>query len=100
MKNGAGWRHYLRLFLNIMIPAAGWLLLCFAGPRFLRFFMPFVIGWIISMMANPLVRFLERRVKLVRKHSSIVIVVIALALVIGLIYLVVSRSILLLQGFF
>lgn len=100
MKNVAGWRHYLRLFLNIMIPAAGWLLLCYAGPGLLGFFMPFVIGWIISMMANPLVRFLERRVKLVRKHSSIVIVVIALALVIGLIYLVVSRSILLLQGFF
>lgn len=52
------------------------------------------------MIANPLVRFLERRVKLVRKHSSIVIVVSALALVIGLIYLVVSRSILLLRGFF
>lgn len=100
MKDEAGWRHYLRLCLNIIIPAAGWLLLCFAGPKLLRFFMPFVIGWIIAAIANPLVRFLERRVKLVRKHSSIVIVVAALALVIGLIYLAATRSFMLLRRFF
>lgn len=95
-----GWRHYLRLILNIIIPAAGWLLLIILGPKLLRFFMPFVIGWIIAMIANPLVRFLERRVKLVRRHSSIVIVVSALGLVIGLIYLLVSRCLWLLRGFF
>lgn len=95
----AGWKHYLRLILNISIPATGWILLCLLGPKVLKFFMPFVIGWVIAMIANPLVRFLERRVRLVRKHSSIVIVVAALALVIGLIYLIVSRSLVLLYGF-
>ena len=95
----AGWKHYLRLILNIVFPLTGWVLLCLLGPRLLKFFMPFVIGWIIAMIANPLVRFLERRVKLVRRHSSIVIVVAALGLVIGLIYLIVSRSLVLLYGF-
>ena len=61
--------------------------------------MPFVIGWVIAMIANPLVRFLERRVKLVRRHSSIVIVAAALALVIGLLYLLVSRTFVLLRQF-
>ena len=37
--------------------------------------------------------------RLVRKHSSIVIVVAALALVIGLLYLLISRSFALLYGF-
>ena len=95
----AGWKHYLRLMLNILIPVTGWILLCVMGPKVLKFFMPFVIGWIIAMIANPLVRFLERRVKLVRKHSSFVIVVAALALVVGLIYLILSRSLVLLHGF-
>ena len=95
----AGWRHYLRLVLNIVIPLTGWILLCFLGPKILKFFMPFVIGWIIAMIANPLVRLLERRMRLVRKHSSIVIVVAALALVIGLLYLIISRSFALLYGF-
>lgn len=95
----AGWKHYLRLILNIVVPVTGWLLLCLVGPKVLKFFMPFVIGWVLAMIANPLVRFLERRMKLVRKHSSIVIVVAALALVVGIIYLVISKSFALLHGF-
>ncbi len=89
----------LRLILRILLPASGWLLLCFFGPRLLKFFMPFVIGWLISMLANPLVRFLERKLCLVRKHSSMVIVAGALALVIGLIYLAVSNGARLLWSF-
>lgn len=95
----AGWKHYLRLILNIVIPVTGWLLVILLGPRLLKFFMPFVVGWVLAMIANPLVRLLERRVKLVRKHSSIVIVVVTLALVVGIIYLIISKSIAFLHGF-
>ncbi len=84
-------RYYVRLVLNILIPAVEILLVCLLGPRLLRFFLPFVIGWILAMIANPLVRFLESRVKLVRKHSSVLIVVAVLALIIGLGYFLVSR---------
>ena len=92
MEKNTGWKYYLRLVLNVVIPLGGWLILCLLGPKLLRFFMPFVIGWVIALIANPLVRLLERRLKLVRKHSSIVIVVAVLALVIGLLYLVISRT--------
>lgn len=81
----------LKIMLNILIPAAGVLLVCLLGPWLLKFFMPFVIGWIIAMIANPLVRFLEKHLKIVRRHSSVVIVVLVLALVIGALYLVCSR---------
>ena len=81
----------LKILLNILIPAAGILLVCLLGPWLLKFFMPFVIGWIIAMIANPLVRFLEKHMKIVRRHSSVVIVVLVLALVIGVLYLVCSR---------
>ena len=53
--------------------------------------MPFVVGWIIAMVANPLVRFLESRVKIVRKHSSALIIVLVLGFVIGLGYFLISR---------
>ena len=39
-----------------------------------------------ALLANPLVRFLERRVKLVRRHGSMLIIIAALAIVIGLFY--------------
>ena len=60
-------------------------------PKFLRFFMPFVIGWIIAMIANPLVRFLESRLKVVRKHGSVLVVITVLALIIGGLYLLLSK---------
>lgn len=81
----------MKIILNIIIPIAGICLVCFLGPWLLRFFMPFVIGWLIAMIANPLVRFLEKRVKLVRKHSSVIIVVVVLAAVIGILYLLISK---------
>ena len=48
--------------------------------------MPFVIGWIIAMIANPLVRFMEKRVKIVRKHSSAIIIILVILAVIGALY--------------
>lgn len=85
-----------RYLLNVVIPLSGWVLLCTLGPWFLRFFMPFVIGWLLASVANPLVRFLERRLKIVRRHGSIVVVVLVLAGIIGLFYLGISK--LVLQG--
>lgn len=88
----------LRIILNIIIPLAVIFLVCTLGPWLLRFFMPFVIGWVIAMIANPLVKFLEKRVKLVRKHSSVLIVVVALAAVIGILYLLISKLVFELAG--
>ena len=56
-------RRYARLILNIVIPAVEILLVCLLGAKLLKFFMPFVIGWIIAMIANPLVRFLESGIR-------------------------------------
>ena len=75
-----------RMILNIVIPLLGLCLVIFLGPRLLHFFMPFVVEWILALLANPLVRFLERRVKLVRRHGSMLIIIAALAIVIGLFY--------------
>lgn len=84
-------KKYIRIILNIIIPLLWIAAVCLLGPKLLGFFMPFVIGWLIAMIANPLVRFLESKVKIVRKHSSVIIVVAVLALVIGLGYFLVSR---------
>ena len=47
-------QHYIRVILNILIPAVGTVLICTIGPKLLRFFMPFVVGWIVALIANPL----------------------------------------------
>lgn len=91
-------RRMLKICLNIIIPLSGIVLTCTLGPWLLRFFMPFVIGWLLALIANPLVRFMEKKLKLLRKHSSVLLVILALGLVIGVIYLLVSTLIMGLSG--
>lgn len=74
---------YIKNILSFVLTVAGIVFGIFIGIRFLGFFMPFVVGWIIALIANPLVRFLERRMKIVRKHSSMLIIIGVLALIIG-----------------
>ena len=60
-------RKYARIFLNIAVPLMTIYLICVWGPRLLGFFIPFVIGWVVAMIANPLVRFLEKKIRIVRQ---------------------------------
>lgn len=84
-------KKYAKVILNIVIPLIEIVLFCILLPKLLVFFMPFVIGWVIAMIANPLVRWLEKRVKIVRRHSSIAIVILVLAGIMGFSYLLISR---------
>ncbi|MCR5792121.1 MAG: sporulation integral membrane protein YtvI [Lachnospiraceae bacterium] len=77
---------YIKIFLDYLIAGAVLLFVIFALPKLIGFFLPFVIGWIISMIANPLVKFLESKVKIVRKHSSALIIIGVLALIVAVIY--------------
>ena len=92
-------RKYVRIILNIVIPVITVLVICFFVPKVLAFFLPFVIGWIVAMIANPLVRFLEKRVKIVRKHSSVLLIVGVLALVVAGLYMLASILIREMNGF-
>lgn len=75
------WVKYVRILTNLVLFLALMALVVFLGPKLLVFFMPFVLGWIISLIANPLVHFLEKHVKIVRKISSVIIIIGVLALV-------------------
>ena len=87
-----GVKKYLRILLNMIIPLTRLYLVCVWGPRVLGFFIPFVIGWMIALIANPLVRFLEKRLKIVRKHGSMLIIAGVLALIISLLYFVLGKA--------
>lgn len=90
---------YLRCLVNILLYAVGIVMLFFLTPRLLVFFMPFVVGWLIALLANPLVRFMERRLKMVRRHSSMLIIITAIALVVAGVYFAVTAIARELYGF-
>lgn len=82
-------RKYVRILLNIIVPILIAYLVCVWGIRLLAFFAPFVAGWIVATIANPVVHFLEKRIRIVRKHGSFVMIVGVLALVVlGLYFLI------------
>lgn len=73
----------MRILLNILIPVCTIVLIFWLTPKALRFFSPFVVGGVLALIANPLVRFLERKVKMRRKFGTVLIIGGVLALVIG-----------------
>ncbi len=80
---------YIKIAVNLIIFILGLLFVIFILPKIIGFFMPFIIGWIISMIANPLVKFLEKRVKILRKHSSAIIIIVVIAVVVGVLYAII-----------
>jgi len=81
---------YLKIFVNLLLAAGVIFCLVIIIPRLLGFFLPFVIGWIVAMIANPLVKLLESKVKLLRKHSSAIIIILVIAAIVGTLYLIIS----------
>ena len=77
-------RQNLKLITNILISLVILLLCIFVVPKLVLLFMPFVIGWIISCIANPFVMFLERKLKIRRKAGTVVVIVCVIAAVIGM----------------
>lgn len=75
-------RTYLKVFINLGIMLVLLLVCIFVVPRVIVFFMPFVIGWIIALIASPLVSFFEKKVKIKRKAGSAFVIIAVIALVI------------------
>ncbi len=79
---------YKRILVNFLLTLTGVVLFVLFIGDVLRFFLPFVIAFIVAAIANPMVRFLEKRVKVKRKFGSVIIIVLVLGAVVGLLYLI------------
>lgn len=80
------YRRNLKMVTNIAIYIAAILACIFWLPKAIVYFMPFIVGWIISCIANPLVHFLEKRIKIKRKAGTVVVIVLVIAAIIGVAY--------------
>ncbi len=86
-------RKYFKALTNLGVAVAILLLVILLLPRLLVLFMPFVLAGIISMIASPLVRFFEEKIKLKRKWASAFVIIVVIALVVLVLYLVGSKLI-------
>ncbi len=81
-------RKYSKALTNLAIALVILLAALFLLPRVIIFFMPFVVGWVIALIAGPLVRFFEDKIKLKRKIGSAFVIVSVIALVVLFLYFV------------
>lgn len=84
----ASLKKYIKAIVNIFVAVFVLVLTIWAVPKLLLFFAPFVAGWIIALIASPVVRFLENKLKIRRKASSAFVVILVIGLVILISYLV------------
>lgn len=75
-------RTYFKVFLNLGIMLLILLFCIFLLPRIIIYFMPFVVGWLIGLVASPLVHFFEKRLKIRRKAGTAFVIIAVIALVI------------------
>lgn len=84
-------RPYWQVIVSLIFSVIGTALFVLIGAKMLLYFVPFVIGWFIAFVANPLVCWLEKRLKIVKKLSSAVIIVIVLGGIIAIFYFAGSK---------
>lgn len=82
-----------RIWVNLLITTLLILFLVLCVPKLIGFFMPLIIAWVIASIANPMVVFLEKRIKIMRKHGSVIVIIFVLLLVGGLLYLLLRVTI-------
>lgn len=69
-----------------MLTVAVILVIIFVVPRVIVYFMPFVVGFLFSLLVNPIVRFLDRRIKINRKFGSVLMIALAIGIVALIVY--------------
>ncbi len=77
---------YLKILCNLAACILAVLCIIFIVPKIIVFFMPFVIGFILSLAANPLVRFFEKKIKIKRKYGTFLTIVLVIALLVFVCY--------------
>lgn len=84
-------RPYWKVAVSLAFSLIGTVLFIYIGCKGLIYFMPFVIGWFLSFIASPLVSWLEKRLRIVKKLGSAIIIIMVLGACVILGYLAVSK---------
>ena len=66
---------YSKIGKNCLILLFG-ILLFYVGIKLSMFYMPFLIGYIISILIEPMIRFLKNKTNISRKTSSIIVLIV------------------------
>ena len=79
-------KQYFKIFVHFLL--LGLIIFCCVKvlPYMVKLFAPFIIAFIIAMIAEPVVNFLEKKLKLKRKYTALGIIFVILGSFVAIIY--------------
>ncbi len=77
---------YLKILCNLTLTAAVILAVIFVVPRVIVYFMPFVVGFLFSLLVNPIIRFWDKRIRISRKFGSMLMIALTISIVALIVY--------------
>lgn len=83
-------RPYWKVIVSLIFSLLATALVIVLGVGAIRIFVPFVVGWIIASIANPVVCWLDKKLKIKKKLGSAIIIVLVIGAVVGLAYLIIN----------
>ena len=75
-----------KICVHLLVCLCMVLAVVFIVPPLFKLFLPLIVAWLIAMLANPLVHFLENKIKIMRKHGTVIVIVVVLAFICAAIY--------------
>ena len=94
-------KYFRKVTKNIFIVILT-LLFIFLSFKLAIFYAPFLIGFVISLIIEPLIKFINKKTKLTRKTSAVIVLLLIFSILIGLIIwgtiILITESTNLLQG--
>lgn len=81
------WEIYLDILMELLVLVAGAFLLIVGIPKCLGFLWPFVAGWIISKIAQPVIEYLEKKIRLPKKFGTAILIIAVVTAVIAVCYI-------------
>lgn len=77
-----GLKLYIKAILNIVFVIAMTVLCIYVIPKIWSILIVLLIGWIISVIAKPIVQFLEKRLKIKRTTGSAAVILFVIAMIV------------------
>ena len=79
-------KKYGKACVNIIFAAFIIVIGIYIVPKIIMLLMPFIFGWFLATLANPLVRFFEEKLKIKRKAGSVLVIIMVISGICFLLY--------------
>ncbi len=81
----------INFLFTLLYIVLGAVLIYLIATTVLRWLLPFIIAYILAYLTNPIVCFLERKIKLPRKLASLIVILLTVSLIISVLSFIVYR---------